>query len=29
VWDLDGDEATDAIIWLMSLLTRAIEGELT
>jgi AcrR family transcriptional regulator len=29
VWDLDGDEATDAIIWLMSLLTRAIDGELT
>jgi AcrR family transcriptional regulator len=26
-WDLSGDDATDAITWLMSLLTRAIEAD--
>lgn len=26
-WDLDGDDATDAITWLMSLLTDAIGGD--
>lgn len=28
-WEFDGDEATEAITWLMSLLTRAIDGGRT
>jgi AcrR family transcriptional regulator len=27
VWDLDGDDATDAITWLMSLLTAVIDDD--
>ena len=26
-WDFDGDDATDAITWLMSLLTRMIDDD--
>ena len=26
-WDLDGDDATEAITWLMSLLTHAIDDD--